>query len=422
LRLSGIILVLIFSLVLTDLYSQSIQPYRQKSEEEEEEKKPIAPSKVFDMDIRTQEKTTERLLPSQQLYEQSLDTQVDSMHYYLGPGDLLLVNIMGPLENQIITEVTSEGYVVLPGISDIRVAGLTLYEGSETIKKVLNQYFRDTRFTIRLMRMRKFRVYAVGEVNQPGTYFMRGADRLSDLIEIAEGISNGGDETRITIQHVEGNIDTVDVSDFYRNGIKEANPYLRGGDVVHFPLISLTRNYAFIEGNLKFPGIYQLKPNETLIEFLYRLKVFNRKSNVEDISITRRGETLPFNLFQNLEEAQNEVLQSGDRIFIPPNEIFVYVQGEVNQPGSYPYLANFTAKDYAGMAGMRETAQSIDKLYVVRSNTGEVSKGGDQIVYKGDVVVIPQRRRENTKDLLAIITPILSIALSTYAIILSSQK
>ena len=151
------------------------------------------------------------------------------------------------------------------------------------------------------------------------------------------------------------------------------------------------------------------------------MRVFNRKSNVEDISLTRRGETRPFNLFLKLEEAKSEILQSGDRVFIPPNQIFVYVKGEVSQPGAYAYLANFKAKEYAGMAGLLETAQSIDKIFVVRSNSGNVDTGGDQIVNKGDVIVIPQRQREKTKDILAIITPILSIALSTYAIILSSR-
>jgi len=421
LRLTGIVVIIIIALFFNNLYSQSAQNYRQGPQEEEKDEKPLKLPKVFDMDFKTQEKTVESFLPPMQYLEQALDSEVDSLQYYLGPGDLLLVNILGPLENQIFTEVTSEGYVVLPGISEIKVSGLTLHEGSVSIKKMLNRYFRDTRFTIRLMRMRKFRVYAVGEINQPGTYFMRGADRISDLIEIAEGISNGGDETSITIKHVDGTMDTVDISDFYRNGFKEANPYLKGGDVVHFPLISLIKNYAFIEGNLKFPGIYQLKPGETLIEFLYRLRVFNRKSNVEDISITRKGETRPFNLFLSLEEARKEILQSGDRIYIPPNQIFVYVQGEVVQPGAYPYLANFMAKDYAGMAGMRETAQSADKIFVVRSNSGEVDKGGGQIVNKGDIVVIPQRQRENTKDILAILTPIISIGLSTYAIILSSR-
>jgi protein involved in polysaccharide export with SLBB domain len=311
--------------------------------------------------------------------------------------------------------------VVIPGISDVYVSGLSLAAGSGKIQNELDKYFRDTQFTVRLMRMRKFRVYAVGEITTPGTYFMRGADRLSDLIELAQGVSSGGDETHITIQHVDGTIDTVDISDFYRRGIKEANPYLAGGDIVHVPMISLKRNYVFIEGNLDFPGIYQTKENETLVEFLYRLKVINRESNIEDISLTRSGQTIPFNFLTQIDSARTEVLRSGDRLFIPPAQEYVYVKGEVFQPGAYPYLANFKAKDYAGMAGVLETAQSIDKITVVRASLGQIIDGGETVVGKGDVIVVPQRRRENVKDILAILTPIISIGLSTFAIIQASK-
>jgi protein involved in polysaccharide export with SLBB domain len=186
-------------------------------------------------------------------------------------------------------------------------------------------------------------------------------------------------------------------------------------------MISLKQNYVFIEGNLDFPGIYQLKTGETLVDFLYRLKVINRDSNIEDIALTRGDETIPFNLIRDLDKAREELLQSGDRLYIPPTQEYVYVKGEVYQPGAFPYLANFKAKDYAGMAGILETAQSVDKIQVVRASLGDILEGGETIVGKGDVVVVPQRRRENTKDILAILTPIISIGLSTFAIIQASK-
>jgi protein involved in polysaccharide export with SLBB domain len=421
LKYSGIpIIILIFFIFSSYLYSQSIKPYRQQDQQTKQEEGQKFP-RDFDIDLKTQGKSVERILPPQQYLEQTLEIAIDSTRYLLGPGDLLLINILGPLENQVFTEVTPEGFVVIPGISDVYISGLSLQAGSEKIKSVLDKYYEETQFTVRLMRMRKFRVYAVGEITNPGTYFMRGVDRLSDLIELAKGISSGGDETQITIQHIDGNVDTVDISDFYRQGIKEANPYLAGGDVVHIPMISLKRDYVFIEGNLDFPGIYQVKENETLVEFLYRLKVINRESNIEDISLTRNGQIIPYNLLSNLDSARTEILQSGDRLFIPPAQEYVYVKGEVYQPGAYPYLANFKAKDYAGMAGVLETAQSVDKITVVRAYLGIIIDGGETVVGKGDVVVVPQRRRENVKDILAILTPIISIGLSTFAIIQASK-
>lgn len=413
-----LVLIFVFFLIENRVVAQGVTPYRQAQQKQEET---IQLPKDIDIDLKTREKTIERVIPPQQYQEQTLEKTIDSSKYILGPGDLLLINILGPLENQIFTEVTLEGYIVIPGIADLKVSGMTLHEGSEYIKRELNYYFRDGRFSIRLTRMRKFRVYVVGEIVKPGTYFMRGPDRLSDLIELAQGISSGGNETQISIQHIDGTADTVDISDFYRNGIQQANPYLSGGDIIHIPMISLKKDYVFIEGNLEFPGLYQLKQGETLIEFLYRLKVLNRESNIEDISITRDGQVIPFNLIQDNENARNEILRSGDRLFIPPTQVYVYVQGEVYQPGAYPYLANFKAKDYAGMAGLQETAQSVDKIKVVRASLGNIVNGGETIVNKGDVVVIPQRKRETTKDILAILTPIISIGLSTFAIIQASK-
>jgi hypothetical protein len=43
------------------------------------------------------------------------------------------------------------------------------------------------------------------------------------------------------------------------------------------------------------------------------------------------------------------------------------------------------------------------------------------VVHRGDVVVVPRNARESIKDILAILTPILSIGLSSYAIIRSTQ-
>ncbi|UCF63714.1 MAG: polysaccharide biosynthesis/export family protein, partial [bacterium] len=212
-----LVLIFVFFLIENRVVAQGVTPYRQAQQKQEET---IQLPKDIDIDLKTREKTVERVIPPQQYQEQTLEKSIDSSKYILGPGDLLLINILGPLENQVFTEVTLEGYVVIPGIADLKVSGMTLHEGSDYIKSELNYYFRDSRFSIRLMRMRKFRVYVVGEIVKPGTYFMRGTDRLSDLIELAQGISSGGDETRISIQHIDGTADTVDISDFYRNGIQ----------------------------------------------------------------------------------------------------------------------------------------------------------------------------------------------------------
>lgn len=340
-------------LLFTNINAQSIRPDRQA-----EQKPNTETPKQFDIDLGFQQKTPDKIIPSQQYLEQALEVAVDSNSYKLGPGDLLQISVWGPLENQFLTEITAEGYVIVPTISEIFVSGLTLADGSALIKENLKRYFKEASFSIRLIKMRKFRVYLVGEVAKPGTYYMRGSDRLSDLLEVAEGLTPSGNESSIQMRHAGGENDTIDIVDFYRNGNKNANPHLNGGDVIFIPQINFSQAGV---SNMESSSVYQLKKE------------------------------------------------------------YIYVKGEVYQPGAYPYLASLKAKDYAGMAGMQETAQNIHKIYVINSRTGEVTKGGEVPVGQGDIVVVPQRSRETFKDYLSILTPIISIGLSTYAIIRVSK-
>jgi len=403
-------------LLFTNINAQSIRPDRQA-----EQKPNTETPKQFDIDLGFQQKTPDKIIPSQQYLEQALEVAVDSNSYKLGPGDLLQISVWGILENQFLTEITAEGYVVIPTISEIYVSGLTLADGSLLIKENLKRYFKKASFSIRLIKMRKFRVFVVGEIIYPGTYYLRAADRLDDAIQLAGGLTQWGDNTRIQLRHKNEKVDTLNLSDFYLSGILDENPNLDGGDIILVPAIDLQKNYAIIEGNVGSEGIYQIRPKETLFAFLTRVQALNRKSNIDNVLLIRNEQKILFNLMSNESKARTEFLQTGDRIIVPTNRDRVYVKGEVFQPGPVAYLANYKAKDYAGLAGIMETAKKIEDIYVIRMASGKIEKGGDVVVQKGDIVVVPQRGRELFKDYMSILTPIISIGLSTYAIIQASK-
>jgi protein involved in polysaccharide export with SLBB domain len=339
----------------------------------------------------------------------------------MGPGDQLLIKIWGALDTQFITAVSPEGYVIIPSVSEVFVSGKTLAATSELIRAEMEKVFKNAQFSVRLVRMRKFRVFVVGEVQNPGSYYLRSVDRLSDAIQLAQGLVGWGDDTRIQIRHESGEIDTVNVSEFYVTGDLQYNPALTGGDIVFVPPIDLQKKYVILEGNVGSQGLYQIRPNENLFSLLTRLKTINRRSDIENVVIIRDSEKKVFNLLQNQSAVTQEILQNGDRIMIPTIRDQVYVKGEVAQPGPFPYLANYTAKDYAGLAGMLASAKDFNKVYVIHAETGQVEKGGNVVVDNGDIVVVPKSTRENVKDYLAIITPLISIALSTVAIIQASK-
>ena len=380
----------------------------------QEQKKETPPP--IDTDFQQISKTLEKIIPQRQFLEQALDSAIDSTTYRLGPGDQLLIKIWGALENQFLTEVTPEGFVILPAVGEFVVEGKTLAEVSALLKARLRERFFNSSFAVRLVRIRKFRVYVTGEVRRPGTYFMRPSDRLSDVLELAEGLSNWGNETQIQVRHASGDTSVYDISRFFRLGDEAANPYLQAGDVVFVPPIDIRKNFVIIEGNVGSQGIYPTKPNETIFSFLSRIQALNRRSEIERIVLIRDGKPRYFNLLEQGSPVFQEKLQKGDRLIIPTIRNRVYVKGEVAQPGPFPYLAHYVAKDYAGLAGVLETARSLNDIYVIRTKDGRVEKGPDVIVEKGDVVVVPRRPREVLKDYLTILAPIISLGLSVYAI------
>jgi len=378
-------------------------------------------ARVYDIDFQEIQRTNEQIVSQPQLLEQALEKEIDSTKYILGPGDKLLIKIWGPFENQFFVDVSPEGYIVIPASKEIKVSGLSLAEGIRLIKETLSKYFKEAKFSIRLIKLRKFRVYVVGEIQNPGTYYLRASDRLSDAIQLAGGLIEWSDEARIEIRHFNGSVDTVDINQFYLEGNLDANPHLNGGDIIYIPPINLEKNFVVIEGNVGSEGIYQVHSGETLFEFLTRTKAINRRAEINNILLYRNGEKYVYNLLSKSSKAKKEILQRGDRIFVPTNKRRVYVKGEVRQPGAFPYLASYTAADYAGLAGILETAKDMDEIYVIRNNTGKIEKGAKVMVFKGDIVVVPKRTREIIRDYLSILTSIISLAISTYALIRTTR-
>jgi polysaccharide export outer membrane protein len=368
---------------------------------------------------------------------QVLEDELEAADYIVGPGDRLEVNIFGELEDKLEFTVLPEGNVLIPTIGDLKISGLSLKEAKALILAEVKKYYIKAEISVNLIGLRKFRIYLTGEVKNPGTYFVQGSDRLSDILEIsggttpkttiaarsmAAGLSDWADDTKIEIRHKDDSVDKIDITRFYRLGDKSSNPNLRGGDIIFAPSIKLTDPYVIIEGNVGNQGVYSFKDNETLITFLRRVCALSKRSNLESIILIRDGERQKLDILNEQEKYKNFTLKNRDKIMIPTIYDKVYVRGEVYTPGAFPYLANYYSKDYIGLAGALDSGVDEDKIIVVRQTTGEVLKGPNIIVEKGDTIILPKRGREVFKDYIAIIAPIISMSIATIALIQSLQK
>lgn len=89
--------------------------------------------------------------------------------------------------------VSDSGNVELPILGKMKVAGMTLDDALEGIRKRTAQYLKDATVTVKLI---SFKVSVIGEVNRPGTYY-----NYNSQLTVLEAISMAGDITDYGNRH-----------------------------------------------------------------------------------------------------------------------------------------------------------------------------------------------------------------------------
>lgn len=389
-------------------------------------------SRLFDPDNKKYQTSLERMYRTKSIIRtlepQVLEDILDEISYEVGPGDVFQIHIWGELESEFNVMVNPHGSVIVPTVGELDVSRRNLQEAKKTIREAILLKYRVNEISINLISLRKFRVYITGEVTLPGTYFAQASDRVSDVLEVAEGVTDWADENKIEIRHRDGTIDSLDLNKFFMDGDKANNPYLRGGDVIHIPEIDVTKGYVIVEGNVKIEstlqlgaeelgqqnteeslfGVYVLKENEKIYDFLHRIGALTKKADLRNIAVYRGEENFSLNLLDIQSGYPGFELKNADRIIIPSIIDRVYVRGEVRRPGDFPYFAKQRAKDYVGKAGVLNSGAGPEDYVIIRHKTGEYLQGTDIIIENGDTIIVPTSGRYVLRDYLIIITPILS--------------
>jgi len=93
--------------------------------------------------------------------------------------------------------VDDEGYINISFIDRMFVKGMTLEEVKKKIQKTLNDYFKETTVSVKLVN---FQVSVIGEVNSPGNFTID-KDQINILqaISMAGGIKEFGNNKKVTL-------------------------------------------------------------------------------------------------------------------------------------------------------------------------------------------------------------------------------
>ena len=350
------------------------------------------------------------------LLKQTLDGNVNPNEYVVGPGDLFSIYIWGKVDRQFEAIVSPEGNLEIPTVGSVFVGGSFLDDGKNKILDKCKKVYHGVDISVTLTQLRMFRIYVTGNVLLPGTYPVRGVDRISDAIEVAGGLRGFTDGSSILITSKDGTTRSFDYLKYVYEGDLTNNFLLSNGDVIHVPTLDWSGNIVTIETYDNRSGSFNLKEGENLTSLLKRSGVFSRMTNTNEIYVARQNgkneEIYPVG--RTISKMDTFYPLSGDRIIIPILSSMVFVTGEVVHPGAYPYLPDLTAKDYVGYAGGVKFSGSLRSLKIIRDGQS-LKASAELIVRRGDTVNISRKWTRLFREMFDVIFPITSIILSAKA-------
>lgn len=336
----------------------------------------------------------------------ALEGAIDPEEYIVGPGDQFSVSAGGALAMQQVVPISTDGNLTLPEVGSILAAGRTLADVQAEAQKALQSRFQNVPVQINLVQPRLFYVHILGAVPEPGRYLMLPVSRVDDAVQqayasraIAQPDPQADGARRIIgsatserplmnnayrpslrnvrITRSDGTEKSIDLLRYYTTGNTDHNPYLLDGDVITVEPYHMSRDAIRVSGEVPYHGIYDLRPDDTLLDILTLAAGPNGLDDLGDVRFTRRlssGETESTRY--SVQELRSEKvaaipLEPGDFINVLPHSFAeASVQGMVEYPGTYQIEDGVTTlREIVEMAGGLKEDASLRGAFIERSQS-----------------------------------------------------
>lgn len=300
-------------------------------------------------------------------------------------------------------------------------------------------------------------VTIVGEVYFPGEYeYLRG-DRLSNILDLAQGFTLAADRRMINIYRLRDDSGDFEVIHLDLRESPAEQIVLRPYDRISVPgNTELTRAWKIrVEGDVKAPGEYYIGEKTTLYDVLLlcggptsrgnlRNAIYANqsgaqntdpdferllKTNVSSMTsieyhyVLNRIRQYPgrysIDVSRNWESKgaeENPILRDGDYLFVPQNLDMVEVSGQVANPGLIPWMEGQNYEYYIQQAGGYTNNKRWKGTRVISATSGNWIKPNKKLALNpGDTVFVAEKDTYDVwsrfKDIMLVATQVITIFL-----------
>lgn len=273
----------------------------------------------------------------------NIPTPVD---YIFGTDDEIRIDIWGAAEAEYRLIVDPDGNIRIPNIGPVRIGGLRYDEAKERILRNLQRIYSglnlsnpesgNTFADVSLGNVRSINVSMIGEVRQPGSYTVSSLASVFNMLYAAGGPSRSGTWRGIQVIRGDSVVTEFDLYDLIVHANQRDNIRLQDQDIIRIPPYM---NRVRLNGEVKRPGIYEMKDGETLRDLVEFSGGFSEEAYTDRIVLHRTT---------NIQRSISDVawpeggeieMRNGDQIEIKPivdrYENRVRIEGAVYREGDF---------------------------------------------------------------------------------------
>lgn len=169
-----------------------------------------------------------------------------SPRYRIEPGDTFdLTFDLSPEFNQLALAVQPDGFVTLRAVGEIKVAGQTVPELTQTVRLAYGKFLNNPVVSISLKEFEKPYFIASGQVAKPGKYEMHGNMTVTQAIAVAGDFQSSAKHSQVVLfrrvddQWTEAKL--IDVKKMEKNRDLREDPFLHSGDMLFVPKNTLSK-------------------------------------------------------------------------------------------------------------------------------------------------------------------------------------
>lgn len=186
----------------------------------------------------------------------------------IGLDDVLRISVYGYEDLTTETRVSPDGMITFPLIGELKVSGKSPIALEQAIATRLSDggFIKSAQVSVTVVEQVSQQISVLGYVNKPGRYSLNSDSSIVDVIAMAGGITDMGDNKAVVTRTVDGKVQKQELDlQVYLEADQAVEPFkMQQGDVVYAPKAPM----FYIYGEVQHPGGYRIEPKISVVKAL----------------------------------------------------------------------------------------------------------------------------------------------------------